>query len=471
MGQLPHNPEAERAVLGAILIDPAVLNELADLVTPADFHLPRHRVVYAAMLGLARAGQPIDTITLESKLRTSNELGLAGGVEGIGKLADAWASAQQARHHAATVRDLGAMRRLVVLARKIAEEGCGPVDNPREWIGSAEQRVLAASAVTGSTGYVPIGERVNAVVRGMATEADTARRAHEAGRPTPCTGVRTGYSRLDQMTGGLQPGDLVVLAARPSMGKTSLALNIASEAAKERIPVLIFSMEMSTDQIVRRQVCTEASIDAMDVREGRLTTADHEDLVRVGGLVAQLPIAVDERAAQSITAIRSAARRWRRDPRFFPRAPADQDPSRPPLGLVVVDYIQLGHGEDGTRTDTRNLEVGQISAGCKAMAKELGVPVLALSQLNRAVDSREDHRPRLSDLRDSGTIEQDADVIAFIHRSVVYEQDADGEGRRDAELILAKQRNGPTGSLALTWQEEHTRFIDPLVSQPTASLP
>ena len=461
MRALPHNLRAERSILAAVILQRGVLDDVADIVRADDFYQPAHRAVYTAMLKLCAAARPIDPITLEESLRATREIGLVGGLEGLGKLADSYGSIQQARHHATIVADRAAQRRMVQLFRTLAEEGCENIDKPRAWIASAQQRLLAASERASTNSYQPISELVHDAMKGIADEAKAAKLAQEQGLETPVTGVRTGFHKLDDMTGGLQPSELVVLAARPSMGKTALACNIASTASATGVPVLILSMEMSKDQIVRRELCSRAAVDRMHIRRGSMSADDMRNLVAAASRTNTLPIAIDDRAALSITAMQSTGRRWRRDPRFFPPLDGNEEDSR--IGLIVVDYLQLGKGEDGSGHNVRNLEVGEISGGLKAMAKELKLPVLALSQLNRSVDARSDSRPKLSDLRDSGTIEQDADVVMFIYREEVYAADyaAKENCKRDAELNVAKQRNGPTETVHLTWIAEHTTFHNP----------
>lgn len=454
--KLPQNIEAERAILGAAMLDRGVLDDVAEMLTPTDFFHPGTRAVYTAMISMGDESS-IDPVTLESKLAGTNELRLVGGLDGLGKLTDGYASPQHARRHASIIAALAAARRMVLLAREIAEEGCQPLENPMAWVASCEERILKASTVTATKGYEPISERVHHVARSMCDEGTAAQAARMNGSPLPTTGLRTGFARLDQLTGGLQPSDLVILAAGTSMGKTALAMNLARSVARE-CPVLIFEMEMSTDQLVRRLACMEARVNAMALRDGTVDDAVYQRLVQSSTAINLLPIAVDERPALSITAMRSAGRRWRKDRRFFP--PVGEDEAEL-SGLIVVDYIQLAQGEEGSRVaDTRNLEIGEVSSGLKAMAKELNVPVLALSQLNRGVDSRPKHRPQLSDLRDSGSIEQDADAVLFIYREARYDSKADP---RIAELILAKQRNGPIGHVPLLWTPEHTLFEDPEV--------
>jgi replicative DNA helicase len=455
--KLPQNLDAERAILGAALLDRGVLDEVAELLEPHDFFHGGNRAVWSAMLSMGDDAV-LDTVTLCHKLEQTNEVGLVGGMEGLAALTDRYSPPQHARHHAAIVAGHAAARRMVLLCRTIADEGCEPLDSPTAWVASCEERLLKASTITATKGYEPISGQVHEVVHSMCGEGGAAQAARMNGEPMPTTGLTTGFSRLDQMTGGLQPSDLIIIAARPSMGKTALAMNLAAQVAKRRHPVLVFSMEMSTVQLIRRVACTEARVDAMALRDGTVGEEDYQRLLKASGTIYQLPIAVDERPALSITAMRSAARRWRKDQRFFPPPTDDEEADR--LGLVVVDYLQLAHGEEGSRVaDTRNLEIGEVSSGLKAMAKELGVPVLALSQLNRGVDTRPKNRPMLSDLRDSGAIEQDADVVGFIYREARYDAKADP---RIAELNLAKQRNGPIGRVPLVWTAEHTLFQDPI---------
>ncbi len=465
---LPHNSEAEAAVLGGVLLRNDALNELISILEPSDFYVPAHQSVFKAMVKLMEQQQPIDVLTLENQLRATQEVGLIGGIEGLGKLADRYASSHNIVHHAELVRQAASVRNLVVAAREIADDGISGPQDVREFIDQAEKRVLEVNQRGRKGDYRSARQLVEGVFKDI---TDRARRKN------PITGVATGFPRLDELTGGLQPGDLVILAARPSMGKTALALNVcqyacilpsryANLAEEERprtYPVLFFSLEMGAAQLIERILCSEGRVDATKLRGGKLVEEEFTELVRAADRVYQAPLYIDDSAAPTILEIRARARRFMQDRTIFPpEAGTEGDLERKRMGLIVVDYLQLCRGSKG-RYDSREQEISEISRGLKAIAKELKMPVLALSQLNRGVDSRADHRPMLSDLRESGAIEQDADVIMFIYRQERYltDEDKKREAAGKAEVILGKQRNGPTGTVHLTFIGKHTRFENP----------
>ncbi len=462
---LPHNKEAEAAVLGGVLLRNEALNDIVSVVTEDDFYVPAHRSVFRAMIKLADRGQPIDIVTLEHQLRASEELALVGGLEGLGKLADRYASSHNIGAHAELVRQSGAVRNLVVAATEIAEEGRGEVESVDEFIDNAERRLLEVNQRGRQGSYRSAKDLIHGVFENITERAKLK---------NPITGVPTHFTKLDEMTGGMQPGDLIILAARPSMGKTALALNFAQHACitqarhahlpdeekPARYPVLFFSLEMSSQQLIERILCSEARVDASKLRGGRLVEHEFAELVRAADRIYRAPLFIDDSAAPTILEIRARARRFRQDRQIFP--PGSGDGKRPPLGMIVVDYLQLCRGGKG-RYDIREQEISEISRGLKAIAKELQVPILALSQLNRGVDSRADHRPQLSDLRESGAIEQDADVIMFIYREERYQTDEEKKRQVEgqSEVIIGKQRNGPTGTVHLTFIGKHTRFENP----------
>ena len=461
---LPHNKEAEAAVLGAVLLRNEALNEVVSILTEDDFYVPAHKSVYRAMTKLADRGQPIDIVTLEHQLKAVDELGLIGGIEGLGRLADRYPSSHNIVHHAELVRSTSSIRKLVIACQEIAEEGRGEVEDVNAFIDNAERQLLEVNQAGRQGSYRSAKDLIHGVFENITERAKLK---------NPITGVPTFFNKLDEMTGGLQPGDLVILAARPSMGKTALSLNFAQHACilqdkhqhlpeEERptqFPVLYFSLEMGANQLIERILCSEARVDAGKLRAGRLVEHEFANLVRAADRVYKAPLFIDDSAAPTILEIRARARRFRQDRNIFP---PDKEGKRKPLGLIVVDYLQLCRGGKG-RYDMREQEISEISRGLKAIAKELELPVLALSQLNRGVDSRADHRPMLSDLRESGAIEQDADVIMFIYRAARYETDEQKrkEIERDSEVIVGKQRNGPTGTVHLTFIGEHTRFENP----------
>jgi replicative DNA helicase len=461
---LPHNREAEAAVLGGILLRNDALNEVVTLVDDEAFYVPAHRSLFKAMMRLSERGQPIDIVTLEHQLRASEELGLVGGIEAIGKLADRYPSSHNIASHAELVRQSAAVRNLVVAAQEIAEEGRQEVEDAAEFIDQAERRLLEINQTGRKGSYRSAKELIHGVFENITERAKLK---------NPITGVPTGFNKLDEMTGGMQPGDLVIIAARPSMGKTAFVLNLAQNACvtqarhmqlseeerPARFPVLLFSLEMSASQLIERLLCSEGRIDASKLRAGRMVEHEFRELVQAADRVHKAPLFIDDSAAPTILEIRARSRRFRQDRTIFP---PQAEGKRAPLGMIIVDYLQLARGGKG-RYDIREQEISEISRGLKGIAKELELPVIALSQLNRGVDSRADHRPQLSDLRESGAIEQDADVIMFIYREERYAT-TDEERKKhagEAEIILGKQRNGPTGTVHLVFRGEHTRFENP----------
>ncbi len=464
---LPHNKEAESAVLGGVLLRNDALGDVASIIGEDDFYVPAHRAIYRAMVKLSDRGQPVDLVTLESQLRAADELGLVGGLEGLAKLADRYASSHNVGAYAELVRQSAAVRNLVVAAQEIAEEGREELPDVDEFIDNAEKRLLEVNQRGRQGSYRSAKDLIHGVFESITERAKLK---------NPITGVPTQFTKLDEMTGGLQPGDLIILAARPSMGKTALALNFAQHACitqtrhmhlpeeerPSRFPTLFFSLEMSAGQLIERILCSEARVDAGKLRGGRLIEQEFAELVRAADRIYRAPLFIDDSAAPTILEIRARARRFRQDRQIFPPPPEGRESKRPPLGLIVVDYLQLCRGGRG-RYDVREQEISEVSRGLKAIAKELQLPVLALSQLNRGVDSRADHRPQLSDLRESGAIEQDADVIMFIYREERYM--TDDEKKRavegQSEVIIGKQRNGPTGTVHLTFVGKHTRFENP----------
>lgn len=459
--QQPHNHEAEAAILGGILLrGQQALNEVLDVISTEDLYNTAHQAVFKAMLVLDERREPIDVVTLEAQLRGVGELKVAGGLEGLNKLGDRYATSQNIVHHAELVRRMAMVRNLVITARDVAEEGMEELENVDEFIDQAEKRIMAVNERGRRTAYRSSNELLKQV---FVTITERAKRQN------PITGVATHFTDVDKMTGGLQPGDLVIIAARPSMGKTAFVLNLCQNAcvpqqrhielpeAEQPVlhPVLFFSLEMGATQLIERVLCAEAKVDASKLRSGAFVDDDFRRLIGAADRIARAKFYIDDQAAPSILEMRARARRFRDDRSIFT---GDKEQ----FGLIVVDYLQLARGGKN-RYDSREQEISEISRGLKAMAKELHMPVLALSQLNRAVDSRADHRPQLSDLRESGAIEQDADVIMFIYREERYlSGDASPADRQKvenkAEIILGKQRNGPIGTVHLTFLKHHTRF-------------
>jgi len=429
---LPHDPEAERSVLGAALLDPTALLQVLDKVRDEDFYLESHRLIWTGIVELHGRGAAVDILTLTNHMREEGQLERVGGATYLASLVDGLPDVANAEHYAAIVRDKAVKRRLIAAAQRILTTCSLDHGEARDVVEAAQKDVfrIAEDALTG--GLVPIRELA-------AHELEVLEKAQET--HAALTGIDTGFERLNQLTAGLQRKDLIILAARPSMGKTSLGLNICAHAAiRRQARVAVFSLEMAADQLVRRLLASEARVDQGRLTTGYLGKADWSRLTLAAGSIADARIWIDDSPGITVLELSAKARRLKQEHG---------------LDLVMVDYLQLMSG--GERFSSRNEEVSAISRGLKAVAKELDVPMLVLSQLSRQPERRgEDHRPRLSDLRESGSIEQDADVVMFIVRPSVYDRDA--ENPRRAELIIAKQRNGPVGEVELVFQHEYTRF-------------
>lgn len=429
----PQSLEAEESVLGGILLDNTALDRVTELVRVDDFYREAHRKIFRAMLALGERGEPADLVTLAEALRQRGELEAVGGAAALAELADRVPTAANVARYARIVRDKAIQRNLIATATAIAERCYEASGDVRELLDRAEGEILALS----DQEVKPTFARLDTVISRAFNDIE-----HLHQKKQVVTGVPTGFIDLDKLTAGLQPSDLVVIAARPSMGKTAFALNIAANAAlKTGGGVAIFSLEMSKEQLALRLLAGEARVDLTRVRTGQLSDREFRDLAYAASHLYPAPIFIDDTPALSVLELRAKARRLWRDPAAK-------------LQLVVVDYLQLMRSAEGK--DSREQEISEISRSLKALAKELHVPVVALSQLNRQVETRSPPIPRLSDLRESGAIEQDADVIAFIYREEVWRPDTDRRGV--ADLIVAKQRNGPVGTVELTFLRECTRF-------------
>jgi replicative DNA helicase len=435
----PHSIEAEQSLLGALLLDNQAFDRVADLVTGEDFYRDDHRRIWRHISKLIEQNRPADVITVAESIETSEDKDKTGGPAYLGSLAQNTPSALNIRRYAELVRERSVQRRLAQVATGIAEDALNPGGKDvGQMLDEAESRIfqIAESGARKNEGLMEIKPV-------LARVFERIDHLYHRDNPSDVTGVPTGYQRLDQMTSGLQPGDLIVVAGRPSMGKTALALNIAEHVAVDNgLPVAIFSMEMSSAQLAMRMLGSIARVDQHKMRTGRLNDKEWGDLSDAMGKLHETPIYIDEGGALTALEVRARARRLKRQ--------------YSQLGLIVIDYIQLMAAS--SQGENRATEISEISRSLKAMAKELDVPVIALSQLNRAVDQRPDRRPVMSDLRESGAIEQDADVIMFIYREVVYKPDLPEDQRGIAEVILGKQRNGPIGTVKLTFLGQHTRF-------------
>jgi replicative DNA helicase len=427
----PHSLEAETGVLGATLLNNEVLPRVLEVLEREDFYRTGHRILFDVMLDLYERGAPIDLLTVTEALRQKNLTEKAGGAAYLGNLTNQVPSVENAEHYARIVRERAIMRKLIWVSTEIASEGYDAQAEVDEYLDRAERAIFEVTARK----VQPSFTRIKDILR------DTFTRIEELyERKDLVTGVPTGYHDLDQLTAGLQASDLLIVAGRPGMGKTSFVLNIAQYATIEAgVPVGFFSLEMSKEQSVMRLLCSEAKVDSHRLRRGMLRDADWPKLTRAAGVLAEAPLYIDDTAGISTLELRAKARRLK---------------SEADVGLIIVDYLQLMRARGSY--DVREQEISEISRSLKGLAKELNVPVVALSQLNRSVESRADKRPMISDLRESGAIEQDADVVMFIYRDDVYNKESPDKGL--AEIIVAKQRHGPTDMIKLAFLSEYTTF-------------
>ena len=429
----PHNIEAEESVLGGILIDNNALDRALELIIAEDFYRDAHRKIMRAIIELSERHEPVDLVTLADVLRSRNELQDVGGASYLAELTERVPTAANVAHYARIVKDKAILRALIETSTEIALRSYEAPANVETFLDQAEQQIFALSERKTRPSFFRVRDIVIESMKAV-------EQLYE--RQELVTGVPTGFLDLDKKTAGLQPGDLIIVAGRPSMGKTAFAMNIAEYAALEaKTGVAVFSLEMSKEQLVFRMLCSQARVDQSKVRAGYAAQRDYPKLAIAADHLSEAPIYIDDTPALSVLELRAKARRLKRE----------RDAN---LGLIVVDYLQLMRGS--LSADNREQEISAISRSLKALAKELSVPVMALSQLNRQVESRGDKKPVMADLRESGAIEQDADVIMFLFRPVVY--DPKNADEHDAEVIIGKQRNGPTGSVPLTFFSEYTRF-------------
>ncbi len=433
----PHSNEAESSVLGGLLLDNGAWDRVSDLLGEGDFYRYEHRLIYSAMAALINASRPADVITVFEHLQSLGKAEEVGGLAYLNSLAQYVPSAGNIRRYAEIVRERAILRKLVAASDEIATTAFNPQGRPvAQILDEAEQKIFN------------IGEEGSRMKRGFQSMDSLVvslldRVQEMADNPNDITGVPTGFYDLDRMTAGLQPGDLIVLAARPSMGKTAFAINIAEHVAlHEGLPVAVFSMEMGAAQLAVRIVGSIGRIDQSRLRTGKLTDEEWPRLTEAIEKLRNISLHIDETPGLTVSELRANARRLARQ--------------CGKLGLIVVDYLQLMSGSSSDN-ENRATELGEISRGLKMLAKELGCPVIALSQLNRSVEQRPDKRPMMSDLRESGAIEQDADIIMFIYRDEYYTKDACKEPGV-AEILIAKQRNGPTGTVKLAFLKPLTRF-------------
>jgi replicative DNA helicase len=445
--QPPHNIEAERSALGGVLVKPSAFDEMATTLTSDDFLLSSHREIFAAMLELDKRRQPIDVVSLGDELKNRGALArLENGQAYLIELANAVPTAENIAHYARLVQEKATLRRLIAACAEIQSRAYGEFGDYEQFLDESERMVFQVAQKNRKENARPVGEIMSEVLENIDARARESR---------SITGVPTGFTKLDEITAGLQPENLIIVAARPGVGKTSWAMNVASHAAlNHKIPVLIFSLEMSKHELIERLLAGEARIDSNRMRRGMIEYSEWKNKIYpAGNRISQAPILIDDSPGVNILEMRAKARRFRSDARFFP---PQKEKGPVPHGLVVIDYLQLAHGLGGRRDDSREREIAEISRGLKGLAKELHLPIIAVSQLNRSVEKREDKTPQLSDLRESGAIEQDADIILFIHRDEMYNADPSGRGK--ALLKIGKNRAGPTGEVDLTFIREYTRF-------------
>ena len=433
----PHSVEAEQSVLGGLLLDNSAYERIGDVLSEGDFYRSDHRRIFRHIIKLLDRNRPADVVTVDESIKSSEDRDETGGLAYLGALAQSTPSAHNIRRYAEIVRERAVMRRLVQVGTEIADTALNPMGRDvGQLLDEAESKVMqiAEAGSRGREGFVQIQPLLTQVMERIDT-------LFHSENKSDVTGVPTGYRDLDERTSGLQEGDLVIVAGRPSMGKTAFALNIAEHVAVDnRLPVAVFSMEMSGTQLAMRMLGSVGRLDQHKMRTGRLTDDDWNKLTNAVGKLHDAPIHIDETPALNSLELRARARRLHRQ--------------YGKLGLVVVDYLQLMQAS--TTGENRATEISEISRSMKALAKELRVPVVALSQLNRGLEQRPNKRPIMSDLRESGAIEQDADLILFIYRDEVYNPETADKGK--AEIIIAKQRNGPIGTIDLTFLGQYTRF-------------
>ncbi|GEO27278.1 replicative DNA helicase [Alicyclobacillus acidoterrestris] len=431
----PQQVEAEQAVLGAMLISEDAVNEALELLEAEDFYRSAHQSIYRAMREVYDAGQPIDVVTVAAALRNRDDaLDQVGGAEYLADLAAAMPTALHVGQYAQIVREKALLRRIIAAATDIAEEGYSQELPASDVLADAEKRILELSQFQKTRDFTHISDVL---------ETTFERIEQLYASDGSITGVPTGYSELDRMTSGFQKSDLIIVAARPSVGKTAFALNVAQNVAvRHGVPVAIFSLEMSKDQLVQRMLCAEAYIEGQKLRTGSLDDDDWPKLSMGVSALSNSPIYIDDSPGITVPEMRSKLRRLKLEKG---------------LGLVVIDYLQLIHGRRGSG-ENRQQEISEISRSLKQLARELEVPIVSLGQLSRSVEQRQDKRPMLSDIRESGSIEQDADIVAFLYRDDYYDHET--ERQNIIEIIIAKQRNGPVGKVELVFLKNYNKFVN-----------
>ncbi|MBT9772277.1 replicative DNA helicase [Coprococcus catus] len=431
---LPHSIDAEKAVIGSMIMDADAVVAASEMITGDDFYQRQYGILFDAMVELYNEGKPVDVLTLQERLKMKDVPEEFSSIEFISELVSSVPTSANVRHYAQTVSDDATLRRLIRVNEEIANTCYQHRESLDEIMNTTEKRIFDVLQKKSTDEYVPIKDVVLSVIDKIEAAA-----RHKG----TVTGLATGFYDLDYKTSGLQPSDLILIAARPSMGKTAFVLNLAQYmCVRNHVPTAIFSLEMSKDQLVNRILSMESKVDSQSMRTGTLQPADWEKLIESAGVISTAPLIIDDTPGISITELRSKCRKYK----------LEND-----LGLVIIDYLQLMTG-GSRKQESRQQEISEISRSLKALAREINAPVIALSQLSRACETRPDHRPMLSDLRESGAIEQDADVVMFLYRDDYYNKDTDK--KNISEVIIAKQRNGPIGTVELVWLPNYTKFAN-----------
>ena len=431
---LPHSIDAEKAVIGSMIMDADAVVAASEMITGDDFYQRQYGILFDAMVELYNEGKPVDVLTLQERLKMKDVPEEFSSIEFISELVSSVPTSANVRHYAQTVSDDATLRRLIRVNEEIANTCYQHRESLDEIMNTTEKRIFDVLQKKSTDEYVPIKDVVLSVIDKIEAAA-----RHKG----TVTGLATGFYDLDYKTSGLQPSDLILIAARPSMGKTAFVLNLAQYmCVRNHVPTAIYSLEMSTDQLVNRILSMESKVDSQSMRTGTLQPADWEKLIESAGVISTAPLIIDDTPGISITELRSKCRKYK----------LEND-----LGLVIIDYLQLMTG-GSRKQESRQQEISEISRSLKALAREINAPVIALSQLSRACETRPDHRPMLSDLRESGAIEQDADVVMFLYRDDYYNKDTDK--KNISEVIIAKQRNGPIGTVELVWLPNYTKFAN-----------
>lgn len=430
----PHNQEAEQSVIGAIFLEPQALITAAEIVMAEDFYRVAHQKIFQTMLRLSDQGKAIDVITVTEELSAKKELEDVGGIAYISEIANSVPTAANISHYAKIVEEKSILRRLIRVATTIVEDGFTREDEVEALLSEAERKMMEVANRKNAGDFKHIKDV-------LVETYDNIEKLHT--RKGDVTGIPTGFRDLDRITAGFQRNDLIIVAARPSVGKTAFALNVAQNVAtKTDENVAIFSLEMGAEQLVMRMLCAEGNIDAQVLRTGSLTTEDWRKLTMAMGSLSNAGIYIDDTPGIRVNEIRAKCRRLKQESG---------------LGMILIDYLQLIQGSGGSQAN-RQQEVSEISRSLKGLARELQVPVIALSQLSRGVEQRQDKRPMMSDLRESGSIEQDADIVSFLYREDYYDKET--ENQNMIEIIIAKQRNGPTGTVTLAFVKEFNKFVN-----------